>query len=418
MCSKMRKKGLFSENLKVSLRAIASNRVRAILTMAIIAFGIMALVGILTSIDAIKGLLTNQFSMMGANTFQITSRGMTIVMGSSETRMMNHADISCREAKAFKERFQGPAHVGISVVASGMATVSYRTEETNPVVQLSGIDENFLHVGGYELEKGRSFTPEEVESTRNLAIIGADVANTIFSSDTDPVGKVISVAGLKLKVIGLLKSKGASIMSSDNVCFMPVTTARHYFSRPGMDFTISIMPYAQTDLEMMASEAEGVFRLVRGLDARDESDFNITKSDTISALLIENIKFITIAATLIGLITLAGAAVGLMNIMLVSVTERTREIGTRKAMGAKTSTIKNQFLYESVIIGQMGGILGIILGIMIGNLVASALQSSLILPWKWIIGGVVVCFIVGVVSGYFPAVKAAKVDPIEALRYE
>ncbi|MEE4214018.1 MAG: ABC transporter permease [Bacteroidales bacterium] len=414
----MRTKGLFFENLKVSLRAISSNRVRAVLTMAIIAFGIMALVGILTAIDAIKGSLTNQFAMMGANTFQITSRGMTIVMGPNESRTRNHPYISYREAMEFRERFQEPASVGISVVASGMATVSYRSEETNPVVQLSGIDEYYLDVSGFEIERGRAFTPEEISSTRNLAIIGADVAKAIFSPGTDPIDKVISVAGSKLKVVGLLKSKGASALSSDNVCFIPVTTARHYFSRPGMDFTISIMPFAKTDLDMMAGEAEGVFRLVRGLDARDESDFNITKSDTISALLLENIKFVTLAATLIGLITLAGAAVGLMNIMLVSVTERTKEIGTRKAMGAKTATIKNQFLYESVIIGQMGGILGIILGILIGNIISSALQSAFILPWKWIIGGVVVCFVVGVVSGYFPAVKAARVDPIEALRYE
>ncbi|MBN1388694.1 MAG: ABC transporter permease [Bacteroidales bacterium] len=414
----MRKKGLFTENLRVSLRAIGSNRVRAILTMAIIAFGIMALVGILTAIDAIRGSLTNQFSMMGANTFSITSRGMTIVMGPSETRIKNHAYISYREAMEFKERFREPAHVSISVVASGMATVSYRSEETNPIIQLTGIDENYLQVGGYEIEKGRGFSAEEVASTRNLAIIGADVAKAIFKSDVDPIGKIINVGGCKLKVIGLLKAKGASILTSDNVCFMPVTTARHYFSRPSMDFTVTIKPYAKTDVNMMASEAEGIFRLVRGLDARDESDFIVTKSDVISELLIENIKFVTIAATLIGLITLAGAAVGLMNIMLVSVTERTREIGTRKAMGAKTSTIKNQFLYESVIIGQMGGILGIILGILIGNIISSALQSSFILPWKWIIGGVAVCFVVGVISGYFPAVKAANVDPIEALRYE
>lgn len=414
----MIKKGLFRENLKVSLRAIASNRVRAALTMAIIAFGIMALVGILTAIDAIKGSLTSQFSMMGANTFAITSRGMTIVMGDTETRTKNYAYISYREAMEFKERFRVPAYVSVSVVASGMATVSYRTEETNPIIQLTGIDENYLRVGGYEVERGRGFSPEEIESNRNVAIIGADVSRAIFRDDEDPIGKIINVGGCKLKVVGLLKAKGASILTSDNVCFMPVTTARHYFSRPRMDFTITIMPYAQTNMEILASEAEGVFRLVRGLDARDESDFNVTKSDAISDLLIENIQFVTIAATLIGLITLAGAAVGLMNIMLVSVTERTKEIGTRKAMGAKASTVKNQFLYESVIIGQMGGILGIILGILIGNIISGALQSSFILPWKWIIGGVVVCFVVGVISGYFPAVKAANVDPIEALRYE
>lgn len=414
----MKKAGVIIENLKISLRAIRSNRLRAILTMAIIAFGIMALVGILTAIDAIKGSLTNQFSMMGANTFTITSRGMNIIIGNNETRIKNHSHISYREALEFKERFEQPARVTISVMASGMSTVSYRSEETNPIVSLQGIDELFLPVGGYEIERGRNFSAEEVNSTRNIAIIGADVANDIFKGDIDPIGKIINVGGCKLKVVGLLEARGASIITSDNVCFMPVTTTRHYFSRANMNFTITVMPLPMIDKEMLASEAEGVFRIVRGLDARDESDFNITKSDAIADLLIENIKFVTLAATLIGLITLFGAAVGLMNIMLVSVTERTREIGTRKAMGAKTSTIKQQFLYESVLIGQFGGFLGILLGILIGNLISSALQSSFLIPWKWVIGGVVLCFIVGVVSGYFPAVKAARVDPIEALRHE
>lgn len=414
----VKRAGLFTENLKISLRAIGSNRVRAVLTMAIIAFGIMALVGILTAIDAIKGSLTSQFSMMGANTFAITSRGMNVVVGGSETRTKNHAYISYREALEFKERFNAPAHTSISVMASGMGTVTYRDEETNPVVQVSGVDENYLQVGGYEIDRGRGFSSGEVNSSQSLAIIGSDVASKIFSAGTDPLGKIINVSGTRLEVIGVLKAKGASVISSDNVCFMPVTTARHYFSRPAMDFTISIKPYSNAGKKIVASEAEGVFRLVRGLDASDESDFNVTGSDAISELLLENIKFVTIAATIIGLITLAGAAVGLMNIMLVSVTERTREIGTRKALGAKTSAIKQQFLYESVIISQMGGAMGIILGILIGNIISGALQSSFILPWKWITAGVVICFLVGVISGYFPALKAARVNPIDALRYE
>lgn len=414
----MQRIGVYVENLRISIRAIRSNRLRAVLTMCIIAFGIMALVGILTAIDAIKGSLTSQFSMMGANSFTITSRGFRVTIGNSETRVKNQSYISYREASEFKRRFTEPAFVSVSTNASGMATITYRSEETNPIVGLTGVDENYLVVSGYELESGRGFSADEIELNRNIALIGADVAKDLFKGGEDPIDKIIGVGGCKLKVVGVLKSKGSSFTGGDNVCFMPVTTARQYFSRPGMTFNISVMPYPNTNMEVLSGEAEGLFRVIRGLDARDETDFNISKSDQIAQMLLENIKFVTIAATIIGFITLFGAAVGLMNIMLVSVTERTREIGTRKAMGAKTSTIKQQFLYESVVIGQLGGILGIILGILIGNMISSALNTSFIIPWRWVLGGVGLCFIVGVVSGYFPAVRAARIDPIEALRYE
>ncbi len=418
MKASIKKIAILKENLKISLRAIRSNRVRAILTICIIAFGIMALVGILTAIDAIKSSLTNQFTMMGANSFTITSWGMNIRIGNNRTRTKNFSRISYREAEEFKNRFTEPAWVSVSFYASNLATIKYESEKTNPNVNIQGVDENFLTVSGYEIETGRNFSGDDIQSARNLVLIGTDIVRDLFPTGVDPLGKLITVAGLKLKVAGVLKSKGASAINGDNVCFMPVTTARQYFSRPNQTFSITVMPFSSVNLDMMTGEAEGIFRIIRNLNPRDESDFNISKSDNIVNLLLKNIRYVTLAATLIGVVTLFGAAVGLMNIMLVSVTERTREIGVRKAIGAKTQTIKYQFLFESIMIGQMGGVFGIILGIIIGNVVSSMLRSSFVIPWGWVFLGIIVCFVVGVVSGYAPAVKAANIDPIEALRYE
>lgn len=410
--------GIFRENLRISLRAIRSNKIRAMLTICIIAIGIMALVGILTAIDAIKSSLTNQFTMMGANSFTITSRGMNIQIGNSKYRAKNFSHISFREAEDFRNQFSEPAWVSVSFYASSLATVKFESEKTNPNVSLQGVDENFLTVSGYEIGSGRNFSGDEVRDSRLLVLIGADVAKDLFPTGIDPLGQVITVAGLKLKVAGVLKSKGSSIVNDDNVCFMPVTAARQYFSRPNMSFSITVMPTRPLNLDILTGEAEAIFRIIRNLNPKDESDFNISKSDNIVALLLKNIKFVTMAATIIGIVTLFGAAVGLMNIMLVSVTERTREIGVRKAIGAKPRTIKYQFLFESILIGQMGGLFGIMLGVLIGNAVSSMLRSSFVIPWGWVITGIIVCFGVGIASGYAPAVKAANIDPIEALRYE
>jgi putative ABC transport system permease protein len=377
----------------------------------------MALVGILTAIDGLKSTLTTQFTMMGANTFSITSRSMQVHVGDRRYRTKNQSHITYREAMEFKETFNEPAWVSVSFNASGMAEYRFRNNKTNPNITVIGSDENYVTIAGEEIESGRNFSQDDLLGNRHVVIIGQELVKFLFPG-VDPLGKEVSLPGLKLTVIGVLKSKGSSMMGSDRNTIIPITTARQYFSRPNITYNIGVMPQRSVNLDMMASEAEGIFRIVRNLDPRDESDFNIQKSDSIIEILMDNIKYVTLAATIIGLITLFGAAVGLMNIMLVSVTERTREIGVRKALGARKSVIRQQFLYESVIIGQMGGLFGILAGIIIGNLVSLGMGSSFTIPWVWVIGGVLACFIVGMASGYFPAVKASSVDPIEALRYE
>lgn len=415
---KYRIKPLFRENLKVALQSIKSNKARSLITIAIIAFGIMALVGILTSIDAIKATFNKEFALMGANTFSIESRSNKVQFGNRHDRVRNEDYISYRQAERFKGEYTFPAIVSISTQASGSATIKFGSNKSNPNIQVVGCDENFMSTSGFEIGSGRNFSVQDIEMNRNFVVLGSQMLPILFKNKENPIDKIITVGDGKYKVIGVLKEKGSGFGEGDRMCWVPYTNARQYFARPNMNFSVTIMPTDPTIMDAGMSDAEGLFRRIRNLQISDPSDFELTRSDNLAKMLIENIGFLTIAATIIGIITLFGAAIGLMNIMLVSVTERTSEIGTRKALGAKANTIKQQFLFEAIVIGQIGGIFGIFLGILIGNLVSMALGSDFLVPWKWIIFGSLVCFIVGVLSGYMPANKAAKLDPIEALRYE
>ncbi len=410
---------LYSEIFRISVKSIRTNMVRAVLTMLIIGFGIMALVGILTAIDAIRHSITEEFLRMGANTFLIESRTMNVNVEGERARRRNYDYITYKQAKDFKETYMFPAMVSVWTYATDIATVKYRSNKSDPNVAVIGGDENYLATAGYEIDRGRNFSAQEVQMYRNYAIVGQDLLNKLFDRNENPIGAVITIGSGRYKVIGTLATKGSSMgMTGDRLCILPYTNVRQYFPRPRMRFSINVMLTDPLMMEAAMGEAEGVFRQVRNLDVKDESDFRITKSDSIASMLIDNLKFVTIAATVIGIITLFGASIGLMNIMLVSVTERTREIGIRKAIGAKAEIIRQQFLFEAVLIGQMGGAIGIILGILVGNLVSLLVGTSFFVPWGWIILGVVLCFLVGIASGFMPAQKASKLDPILALHYE
>jgi len=411
-------KAAFVENVKVSISSVITNKLRTILTVLIIAFGIMALVGILTAIDSIKSTITKQFATMGANTFTIESRGFTVQIGKKRYRKKNHPYISFRHARDFKRRFNFPARVSVYTTASFMSTVKYNSQKTHPNVSVIGSDEDYLHTAGFEMEKGRNLSYQDVLMNRNVVLIGIDIVNKIFKNSEDPVGKQISIGSGRYIVIGVLKKKGSSINSSDNICIIPYTNVRQYFPSPRQDYSINVAPEAEILTEAAEGYSEGLFRSVRRLSVIDETDFNIVRSDFLSNIFKDLISIVLVAATIIGIVTLVGAAIGLMNIMLVSVTERTTEIGIRKAMGARAHIIKQQFLLEAVMICQLGGILGIVLGILVGNIVSLVMKSDFLVPWLWMVAGIALCFIVGLVSGYYPAEKASRLDPIVALRYE
>lgn len=410
---------LFRENIRIALNSIRAQMLRALLTMLIIAFGIMALVGILTAIEAVKASINSNFTSMGANTFTVRNREMNVRVGRGGKRPKRYKHISFEEAKRFKTEYDFPATASISTMASSQATLKYESKKSNPNIQVFGGDENYIVTSGYELDKGRNFSIQEIRYGSHVVLLGSSLVNKFFGNKIDPINKVISIGAGKYKVIGTLKEKGSSMgFGGDKVCIIPVENARVYFSRPNMMFTINVLVSSDQQMDIAINEAIGRLRIIRKVPLGEANNFEIVKADSLAGILIDNMKKVTYGATAIGFITLLGAAIGLMNIMLVSVTERTREIGIRKAIGASSITIRNQFLMEAIVICQLGGLMGIILGMLIGNVISYFMNIGFIVPWIWIGMGVALCLIVGLISGLYPAVKASRLDPIEALRFE
>lgn len=398
------------------MRSIRANRLRSAITIIIIAIGLTALVGILTAIDALKSSINNNFSTLGANSFSIRNFDEMANDNDEPNRPLSY-----KEVNEFTNKFSYPgARVSVSsIFIQGDGEVKFADRKTNPNVAVLGIDENYLDVAGYSLETGRGFSSQEMEGASRIAILGSDVRDKLFREGADPVNAGITINNQYFRVVGVLESKGSSVLSSDNRVMIPLTSARSIFPQgDNTSYVITIGVPDPQDLDPAIGQATGMMRQVRRLRIGDENNFIITKSDSLVDTVLGFMKYIAIGVIFIGIITLVGAAIGLMNIMLVQVNERTREIGISMAIGARRSAIKRQFLIESILICILGGLIGIVLGIGIGNIVAALFHVRFFIPWPWIFGGILICFVTGIAAGYLPASRASRLDPIEALRYE
>ncbi|WP_309613875.1 ABC transporter permease [Flavobacterium sp.] len=412
--------GLFRENVKIALGSIRTQLLRTILTVVIIAIGITALVGILTVVAAFENNLNSTFASMGSNTFNINQYPNTLRGDGGKKIEKINPIITYPEAKAFKEKYNFIMTVtSLSFVATSSAEVKFENQKTDPEISVLGIDEYYITNSGLEVTQGRNFNSFDISNNVYSCIVGSDFVTKGLLKDVNPINKILSVRGAKFKVIGVLKEKGSSFSNKKDLRVMiPIQVARSLFSQPNINYSLSTMIQKTELLDAAIENAIITMRKIRKLNPVEEENFSISRSDDLVNKIASITDFLGVSAWLIGIITILGSSIALMNIMIVSVTERTREIGVRKALGAKKSAIAIQFFIETITVGQIGGVLGIIMGILAGYGISSLLDLAFVTPWGAIFAAFVTSFIVGLVSGLYPAIKASQLDPIEALRYE
>lgn len=410
---------LFRENVRIALDSIKGQLLRTILTIVIIGIGIWALVGILSAVKALENTISTNFASMGANTFNIQRYQFTVQTRNSRDREKINPIISYNNVREFINKYDYPmTKTSLSFRGTSNAEVKYGSEKTDPEVQVYGINENYLENTGTEIDRGRNFTIFDIENNNKVCLLGSDFLKNLFKNE-DPLNKTVSIRGVRFKVIGILESKGSTFGNNQDLkMLIPVQVARGIYTEPNINYNISVKVDDKQMMEAAQDEAIITFRNIRGLNPIEENNFGIERSDDLINRITSITGYLSVAAWIISIITILGSSIALMNIMLVSVSERTREIGVRKALGAKRATISTQFFIETIVIGQFGSILGIILGILTGFAFAKIFEFDFSLPWAAMIWATIITFIVAVIAGSYPAAKAARLDPIESLRHE
>lgn len=407
------------ENVKEGLRSIRANLLRSVLTALIVAIGITALVGMLTTIDGIEHSVNESLSSLGVNTFDINSK-TNRNRNTEGLTQKTYPQITMGEAFKFIDQYPVNAAISLNAYLTQIAEIKRLSKKTNPNVTVNGTNEEYFAIKGLDFEKGRGFSPLEVQYGTQVAVLGYKVFTTLFGENENPVGQEIAFLGSKFRVIGLLKEKGMLAENNyDNMVFIPIIKANQKAQGRGLWYQLTVGISDPSQVEFAMGEATGVMRRIRGDNVGQENSFELEKSETLAQELESITSGLRMAGVGIGFITLLGASIALMNIMLVSVTERTREVGVRKALGATPLRIRQQFVVEAIVVCLLGGIAGIMLGILIGNLLSNLMNIDVfVIPWSEMLLGLIVCICVGLLSGYYPAHKASKLDPIESLRFE
>ncbi len=420
-----------TDSFLIAFRTVRSNKLRTGITVTIIAFGIMALIGIITAIGAMNQYLKDSFSFMGTNGYTVRFKDSKVRFGGPRTATLGKVGqrekrsnldkpIRKEEAELFKAQFKYPAAVSLSIrTTDNSLECAYEDKKTNPTCSLVGGDENYLNVSGYKLDVSRNFSSLDVSTGRNVCLLGSNVAAKLFGESPERcVDKIIRVGSLQYRVIGLLKPKGTSpLLRQDDAVVTTYLNVKR-LSIAASTFNIGIMVDNIAEMDAAIGETTSLFRSIRRLEPIEQDNFVIEKSDKFAQIFIGLVGVIGGAAKTIGFITLLGAAIGLMNIMLVAVNERTKEVGLIKALGGKRKDVLKQFIFESIIISLLGALFGIILGVFVGYIFSNFLGTSFMVPWGWVFGGMLICTVVGLIAGIYPAMKAARLNPIVALRYE
>lgn len=408
------KEALFS-----ALSSIRANKLRASLTLLGIVIGVFSIIGVMTLLDALQKGIDSGLSQLGTSTFQVQKWPVTFVSGPGKWRKYEkRKPITIEEGYRLKEISVLPKYVGLEDWSGGKS-IKYGTGQTNPNFQMAGVTTEFLPANNHTISDGRFFTDEEIRSPRNIAVIGMEAVDKLFPFSS-PVGKEIEVDGNRFTVIGVLTAKGESLgQSQDALVLVPILTMdKIYGARKDRSINITVTAVSKAKFDETMEEVIGLMRQIRKVPPGEENDFDIFSNES----LIREANTFTIyfkyGAGVISFISLIAAGIGIMNIMLVTVTERTKEIGIRMAIGAKRSNILTQFLFEAILLCEIGGVIGIAIGVGAGNLLGAMLSTPVSIPYDWVVIGLIVCSIIGILFGTYPAFKAAKLNPIDALRYE